>query len=256
MSIAFVDVMKAFGTVKLMDKPINIVIPTGQFIVFLGPSGCGKTTLMRMVAGLETPSSGHILVNNEFINEKTYKCGMVFQSYSVFPWLTVEDNILYGMRFSSTQIKDTEKSERLNKLINDMHLNKSRKLFPSQISGGMRQRVAIARTLAADPEILLMDEPFGALDAMLREKIQHELYGIHKVNKKTIIFVTHDVNEALTLADRIIIFSARPTKIVEDISILDEYKDNVIGDRENHQYFLDIRKKILQSMRDISKDII
>lgn len=255
MAIEFKNVTKVFRHEQLLESPLSISIPKGQLTVFLGPSGCGKTTLMRMVAGLETPTQGQVIINNDIVSKKTYKCGMVFQSYSVFPWLTVEKNILYGMKYRHPSLSKSDKVVLLNKLLDDMHLLKARKLYPSEISGGMRQRVAIARTLSADPDILLMDEPFGALDAILREKIQFEFYEIHKNSNKTTIFVTHDVNEAILLADRIILFSTRPTRIVDDIYIGGEYKNVSIQERDKNEFFIVIRKQILESMRNISKNL-
>ncbi len=220
--LTFENVAKSYpgpsGPIEVV-APFNFTMAKGEIAVFLGPSGCGKTTLMRMVGGLETPSSGSIRLNGEQLGTPDRRRGMVFQSYSSFPWLTVAGNVAFGMRYR-TDMSPAQKVERTRHYLGVVGLSEFAASFPSRISGGMRQRVAIARTLAAGSEILLMDEPFGALDAQRREALQIELRSILDREKKTIIFVTHDVEEAAFLADRVIVFTRRPARILSVIDVV------------------------------------
>lgn len=198
--------------------PLSLVIAEGEIVMFLGPSGCGKTTLMRIVGGLETQDQGLIRLRGELLAGPDRRRGMVFQSYSSFPWLTVRNNIKFGTRYR-TDISRQEKEEITDHYMNMVGLTLYSDFYTNRISGGMRQRVAIARTLASSPDVLLMDEPFGALDAQTREHLQFQLMDINKSEKKTTIFVTHDVEEAILLANRIIIFSSRPARVVKEIDV-------------------------------------
>ena len=216
--LSFEGVTKSFNALPVVAPSFDLDIARGEFVVFLGPSGCGKTTLMRMVGGLETPTSGTIRLDGAPLGKPDKRRGMVFQSYSSFPWLTVEGNIAFGMRYRS-ELGKAEKAERTRHYMQLVGLTDFAKAYPSRISGGMRQRVAIARTLAAGSEVLLMDEPFGALDAQRREQLQVEMRRIQNADAKTIVFVTHDVEEAVFLADRVIVFSPRPARVVADIDI-------------------------------------
>ena len=202
-------------TVALSD--ITLEIKDKEFVCFIGPSGCGKTTLLRIVAGLDTPTTGEILLDGTKISVPDAKRGMVFQEYSLFPWRTVIDNIAFG-----PQMQDKNKKESLNiaeKYLELVGLEQFKNSYPYELSGGMRQRVAIARALANDPKVLLMDEPFGALDAQTRNTLQHELLEIWGKNNVTILFVTHSMDEAVFLADRIVVMSARPGKIRDIIDV-------------------------------------
>ncbi|NHN89533.1 ABC transporter ATP-binding protein [Acetobacter conturbans] len=246
--LQFHDVTKFFGDVPVVQQPFNLAVPAGQFVVFLGPSGCGKTTLMRMIGGLDTPSSGEILLQGMPVGAPDIRRGMVFQSYSSFPWLTVRKNIEFGMRFRR-DLSAAQKKERAEYFLKLVGLTDFAKSYPSRISGGMRQRVAIARTLAADPDVLLMDEPFGALDANLREDLQFELRKIQKNSGKTTIFVTHDVEEAVFLADRIIVFGPRPARVIADVDVI-----SLIGSERNEnvrdsERFFHLRTEILHLLR-------
>jgi len=216
--LSFENVTKRFNDLPVVEPGFDLEIARGEFVVFLGPSGCGKTTLMRMVGGLETPSAGAIRLSGDVLGRPDKRRGMVFQSYSSFPWLTVERNIAFGMRYRG-ELSKAEKAERTQHYMKLVGLSDFAQSYPSRISGGMRQRVAIARTLAAGSEVLLMDEPFGALDAQRREQLQVEMRRIQNSDKKTIVFVTHDVEEAIFLADRVIVFSPRPARIMADIDI-------------------------------------
>ena len=218
-------------------------------MVFLGPSGCGKTTLMRMVGGLDEPSSGAILLDGAKIVGPDRRRGMVFQSYSSFPWLTVEDNIAFGMRYRK-DLGAAEKAERVRRYLDLFGLADFAGAYPNRISGGMRQRVAIARTLAAGSDVLLMDEPFGALDALTRERLQVELRQIQIREAKTIIFVTHDVEEAVFLADRIILFSRRPAAVMADIDVAAELGPERPLEIRETQKFFELRNRVLHLIRN------
>jgi sulfonate transport system ATP-binding protein len=198
-------------------KQINLDIKENEFICFIGPSGCGKTTLLRIIAGLEEPSSGGIYLNGDLIKGPGPERGMVFQEYSLFPWRTVLDNVAFGPELQGVH-KD-ERYERARQYIRMVDLERFEARFPHELSGGMKQRVAIARALVNDPKAILMDEPFGALDAQTRNIMQSELLRIWEKEKKTVVFVTHSVDEAIYLADRIVILSARPGSIKDIIEI-------------------------------------
>jgi NitT/TauT family transport system ATP-binding protein len=246
--LQFDAITKQFGDLAVVESPFSLTIPRGQFVAFLGPSGCGKTTLMRMAGGLDTPSTGNILLEGAPVGPPDRRRGMVFQSYSSFPWLTVEQNVLFGTKYRRDMLAP-QKQECAAHYLRLVGLETFAKSFPNRISGGMRQRVAIARTLAAGSEILLMDEPFGALDAQLREELQVELRRIQAEDRKTIIFVTHDVEEAVFLADRIIVFSPRPALIRADIdvtAVLGAKRD--LGTRDGAEFFK-FRTSILQMLR-------
>ncbi len=189
----------------------------GEFRVILGPSGCGKSTLLRLIAGLDRPDSGEILVNDRPVHGPGKDRGMVFQKYTSFPWLTVADNISYGLRISG--VPPEKCKETVAQLIQAIGLSGFEKAYPETLSGGMQQRVAIARTLAVRPAVILMDEPFGALDAQTRSEMQQLLLRIWDETASTILFVTHDVEEAIYLADRIFVMSAHPGTIVEDVQV-------------------------------------
>ena len=196
---------------------INLDVADKEFVCFIGPSGCGKTTLLRITAGLEKPDSGTLTVNNEPITGPGPNRGMVFQEYSLFPWRTVLKNITFSL-----ELKKIPKSER-EKIARDflevVGLSKFADSYPHELSGGMKQRVAIARALVNDPDVLLMDEPFGAVDAQTRNRLQHELLNIWEKKKKTVLFITHSVDEAVFLADKVVVFTARPGRIKEVFSI-------------------------------------
>jgi NitT/TauT family transport system ATP-binding protein len=189
----------------------------GEFRVLLGPSGCGKSTLLRMIAGLDRPDSGQVLVNGKPVGGPGRDRGMVFQKYTSFPWLTVADNIAYGPKINGVPAWEREKT--VQHLIEAVGLAGFEKSYPDTLSGGMQQRLAIARTLANRPQVILMDEPFGALDAQTRSDMQQLLLKMWDETASTILFVTHDVDEAIYLADRIFILCSRPGTIVEDIPV-------------------------------------
>ncbi|MFA6331493.1 MAG: ABC transporter ATP-binding protein [Methanoregula sp.] len=198
------------STLTVLDH-ISFDVKDKEFVCILGASGCGKTTLLRLIAGLDTARSGSIILDGEEITGTSPKVGFVFQEYSLFPWRTVIDNIAFGLEMRGVSKEDRDLvAERYLDLIN---LTQFRDSYPSELSGGMRQRVAVARALTLDPVLLLMDEPFGALDAQTRNMLQKELLQIWEKTKKMIVFITHSVDEAVFLSDRIIVLTPRPGRI-------------------------------------------
>ncbi|MBI5416890.1 ABC transporter ATP-binding protein [Candidatus Poribacteria bacterium] len=190
---------------------INLTINEGEFICLVGPSGCGKSTLLNLIAGLETPDEGTIEIDGKKIGQPGPDRVMIFQEPALFPWLSVIRNVEFGLKMQG--IKPDERRERAREFLNMVHLSKFENSYIHELSGGMKQRVAIARGLSMDPKILLLDEPFAALDSQTREILQSELQDIWMRTKKTFIFVTHSVNEAVYLANRVLAFSARPGTI-------------------------------------------
>ncbi|MEA2035034.1 MAG: ABC transporter ATP-binding protein [Euryarchaeota archaeon] len=244
--VAIEDVNRVFEredtepTVALEN--INIEIKEKEFICLVGPSGCGKTTLLRIIAGLDQASSGAVILNNDVITAPSPKHGMVFQEYSLFPWRTVSENITFGPEMQD--IPKDEQKKVADYYLKIVGLEQFRNAYPHELSGGMRQRVAIARALANDPTVLLMDEPFGALDAQTRNVMQKELLEIWEKTQKTIIFVTHSVDEAVYLADRIIVMTPSPGRVTEDIRV--EMKRP--RDRTNTE-FAELRRHVLRLMQ-------
>ena len=192
-------------------------VATGEFVALLGPSGCGKSTLLNLIAGFEFPSSGSLLINDETITAPGPDRGVVFQEAALFPWLSVWNNVIFGPKVNNIPLHEYE--HRANQMLRMVGLEDFRDHLPVQLSGGMRQRVGIARILTLGSNILLMDEPFGALDAQTRLSMQELLLSVWQKLKPTIIFVTHDIDEALFLADSIYVMSARPGKIDRKISV-------------------------------------
>ncbi len=214
------DVSKVFAVKR---QPVAALQNTslsaleGEFVTLLGPSGCGKSTLLRIIAGLEEPSSGSIRIGDHLVFEPGADRGMVFQSYTLFPWLSVLDNIGFGLRLKG--ISKTEQERIARRYLEKIGLAEFARAYPSELSGGMKQRVAIARALANDPEVLLMDEPFGALDAQTRMLMQELLLQVWDESHKTVLFVTHDVEEAIFMADRVYVMTARPGRLKAEIAI-------------------------------------
>ena len=198
-------------------KNINLDIPEKKVTAFIGPSGCGKSTLLRIVAGLDHATSGRVLLDGVPVEGPGADRGMVFQSYTLFPWLTIEQNIRFGLR--ERGMPEAQQKERAAYFIAKVGLRGFEQHFPKQLSGGMQQRTAIARALANDPKILLMDEPFGALDNQTRVLMQELLLGIWEAERKTVLFVTHDIDEAIFMANRVAVFSARPGRIKTELAV-------------------------------------
>ncbi len=198
-------------------EPTTLEVGDNDFVTILGPSGCGKSTLLRIVAGLDRPTSGRVMLDGREVTGPGADRGMVFQSYTLFPWLTVRENIAFGLR--ERGMAQAARNEIADRFIHQVGLSGFENHWPKQLSGGMQQRTAIARALANDPKILLLDEPFGALDNQTRALMQEMLLGIWERDQKTVLFVTHDIEEAIFLGSRVIVMSARPGRIKADIAI-------------------------------------
>ena len=214
------NVTKTFNTEEgKMEalEDINLEVKPNEFLCIIGPSGCGKTTLLRLVAGLDHPNSGEIILDGKEVKGPSPDRGMVFQEFSLFPWRTVLRNVEFGLEIRG--MKDKERREIAEKYIELVGLRGFENCYSYELSGGMKQRVAIARALVTDPAILLMDEPFGSVDAQTRNILQEELLEIWKRTKKTVLFVTHSVDEAVYLADRVAVMSARPGCLVKCLDI-------------------------------------
>jgi NitT/TauT family transport system ATP-binding protein len=205
------------GVSSVAIENVSLTIGAGEFVCLLGPSGCGKTTLLNMVAGFIAPTKGQVRMSGNRIDGPSPERGVVFQDYSLFPWLTVQANVEFGLQMAG--VKRPERRERALHYLQMVGLQDAAGRYPFELSGGMKQRVAIARALATDPEVLLMDEPFAALDAMTRATLQSELLAIHESERKTVIFVTHNIGEALNLGTRAIVLSPNPGRIVKDVKI-------------------------------------
>ena len=223
MSAAHINVKNVNEVFKTADrevialKDIQLEIPQGQFVCLLGPSDCGKSTLLNAMAGFSLPSSGTITANGKLVTGPGPERGMVFQEYALFPWMTVEKNIAFGLEIKGTTQADIDQC--VADLLAKLGLTDFRTRFPKEMSGGMRQRVAIARILALDSPIMLMDEPFGALAALTRRNLQDELLRIWGETGKTVIFVTHSIEEAIYLSDRIIVMTYRPGTVKRDLLV-------------------------------------
>lgn len=227
-------------------KDIQLKIADGSFVCVLGPSGCGKTTLLRIIAGFLRPTSGDIFLDGEPIpNKPDEHRGVVFQQQTLYPWLNIEQNVEFGLKMRKVPLR--ERQDIVDEYLDMVGLTQFKKAAPYELSGGMKQRASIARVLANDPRIILMDEPFGALDAMTKEQMQEKLRAIWKKTNKTIFFITHDVEEALLLGTKIIIMSARPGQIIK------EYKNNLpfeIEEGQSRKYrsrndFIEKREEII-----------
>jgi NitT/TauT family transport system ATP-binding protein len=216
--IAVKGVTKKFsgkrGQVTALEN-LSLDVRDGEFVVIVGASGCGKTTLLNLVAGFDRPTEGRILLDGQPVTGITPECGMIFQQYALFPWKTVQDNVEFGLKMKRMPVK--ERRERAVRFIDMVGLKGFEKSYPHHLSGGMKQRVSIARSLANNPKVMLLDEPFAALDAMTRQVLQEQLVRIYEKHRKTIVFITHSIDEALLLSSRIVVMTARPGRIAQDI---------------------------------------
>ncbi len=206
--VTLAGVARSFGDTPAL-APTSLSIPAGQFVALLGPSGSGKSTLLSLIAGLDTPSAGEVHVAG--------RPGVVFQEAALFPWLSVRENVAFGLKMAG--LGKSARLLRADDALKSVHLSRFAGAFPHELSGGMRQRASIARALVLDPALLLMDEPFGALDAQTRSLLQDELLQVWERTRKTVVFVTHSLDEALLLADRVILLSARPGRVIADLAV-------------------------------------
>ena len=245
------DVSKIYKNDKSKDfkslDNVSLTIEKGEFICLLGPSGCGKSTLLNLIAGFDIPSIGEVFIDDKQVIEPSASYVTIFQNYGLLPWRSVKKNVELGLE--TKKISKEERSKIADEFIELVGLSKFSKHHPMQLSGGMQQRVAIARALAVDPEIIFMDEPFGALDAMTRMNMQDEISNIWQQKKKTIIFVTHDIEEAVFLADRIVIMTPGPGKIKSIVSVPIKRKRDRTSDE-----FLKIRDLVFTELK-MKKDI-
>ncbi|WP_285644581.1 ABC transporter ATP-binding protein [Pseudomonas sp. NBRC 100443] len=233
------------GTFAALEK-VSFEVPDQQFAVIVGPSGCGKSSLLYLTAGLSEPTEGDIYVGGQRVDGPGADRGMVFQSYTLFPWLTVRENVEFGLKRRS--LPAAERKEIVDYYLNEVGLANFAGNYPKQLSGGMMQRVAIARALANDPQILLMDEPFGALDSQTRMQMQKLLLRVWDHSKKTVVFVTHDIDEAILLGDRVYVMGARPGRIkrILDVPIERPRSLDMVMDRP----FIEMKREILGLLHD------
>ena len=231
-------------------KDVNLEVKESEFVMIVGPSGCGKTSLINIIGGLDEASAGEVLLDGKAVSGPGADRGMVFQGYSLFPWLTVQKNVEFGLKMK--KVSPAERAEHAREYIRLVGLEGFEDALPRQLSGGMKQRVAIARTLANEPEVLLMDEPFGALDAQTRVVMQELLANISRRTGTTILFITHDIDEAVLLGDRIYVMSRRPGTIREAITV------DIPGERNHNSLvlpeFLETKKNIMDMLWQESQD--
>jgi ABC-type nitrate/sulfonate/bicarbonate transport system ATPase subunit len=216
MKVVFRQIGMSFGSVQVLDD-ITLEVRTGEFVCILGPSGCGKSTLLNIVGGFLVPSLGSVAIDGEAVTGPDPRRIFVFQERGVFPWLTVEGNIGFGLFRETPQ----EKRDRIAHYVQLVGLRGFEQSYPRELSGGMKQRLEVARALAVDPDVLYLDEPFGALDSITRLQMRRELLRIWQAERKTILFVTHDIEESVQLADRVVVLSARPGRVqrIVDVNI-------------------------------------
>ncbi len=256
-NIHFSHVGKSFkrdGKALSIIEDFDFTVEDKEFVAVVGPSGCGKTTCMRMAAGLEFPSSGSVSVSGRAVTQPGPDRAVVFQQFALFPWKSVYDNIDFGLR--AKNLPKDKRDEIITHYIGLMNLKGYESAYPHQLSGGMQQRVAIARAYALDPDVLLMDEPFGALDAQTRVVMQEELVKLARTNPRTVLFITHAVEEAVYLADRVVIMTSRPGRIKEVLDIRSvresEHWDQHprIEDVMDLASFVHLRTRIWKSLRE------
>ncbi len=235
------NITKRFGDLLVLDN-INFSVRDGEFLSIVGPTGCGKTTFLNCLSTLANTTCGEILINNEIANPKKHNISFVFQEPTCLPWLNVRENVALGMK-----VKKLEKNEidiKIEKILNLVGLKSTEKLFPNQVSASMMQRIAIARAFAVEPDLLLMDEPYGQLDVKLRFYLEDELIKLWRTLKSTVIFVTHNIEEAVYVAERILILSNKPTTIKKEININLPHPRDMLAPE-----FLKIRKEVTELIK-------
>jgi sulfonate transport system ATP-binding protein len=229
-------VSKTYPNGVIAVQGVDLTVKPGEFVCLVGESGCGKSTLLRMVGGLENPTQGSIQLGSQVLHSPGLDRGMMFQEARLFPWLTVEENIAFGCR---ERLSASQKKEQVETHLKLIGLEKFRQSYPVQLSGGMKQRTSLARVLVSKPQVLLMDEPFGALDALTRIHMQQELLGLWQAEKITIVLVTHDIDEAVYLADRIVVMTPRPGSLRQILDVpLKRPRDR------NDEGFMKVRKTL------------
>lgn len=228
---------------------VSLEIKEGEFVSFLGPSGCGKTTLLSIIAGLIKPTKGKVLLENKPVSTKKNTIGYMLQQDYLFPWKTIEENVLLGLKLSK-QLTDTSRAETL-KLLNEIGLIGVEKQMPNQLSGGMRQRAALVRTLATGPKLLMLDEPFSALDYQTKLKLEDLVFKILKDYQKTAILVTHDIGEAIAMSDRVFLFAPRPGRLQHIFDIPDELKKATPFDARNHKEYTVLFQTIWKELKSL-----
>jgi NitT/TauT family transport system ATP-binding protein len=246
LSVRSVDLQYGGPTGTLALDRVSFEVPSNQFCVIVGPSGCGKSSLLYLVAGLHPVTNGEIALNGRVVEEPGRDRGMVFQSYTLFPWLTVRQNVEYGPKRRG--VPAAERRAIAEKYIAEVGLTGFADAYPTALSGGMKQRVAIARALANDPDVLLMDEPFGALDSQTRGVMQKLLLRVWENSHKTVLFVTHDIDEAILLGDRVLVMTARPGRIKADITV--EIPRPRTMDMVLEGDFIALKRRILSLLHD------
>ena len=235
-------VAKRFGAVVALED-LSLSVARGEFVVVVGSSGCGKSTLLNLFAGFEAPTAGAVLLDGAPITDVEPRCGMVFQNYALFEWLTVAQNIGFGPRMGGRA-----DAGRVADLLRLIDIEEFADHYPTQLSGGLKQRVALARTLANQPEVLLCDEPFAALDAMTRQVLQQELSRIVRHEERTCVFITHSIDEALLLADRIVVMSARPGRVKQSLD--NDLPRPRTADVQLSDRYLDRKRAIWESVQE------
>lgn len=238
-SIRLARVSKSFGAEPILDG-IDLAVAPGEVVSLIGPSGCGKSTVLRLLAGLDRPSAGELRVDGQPVDGPSRATGMVFQEPRLLPWLDVERNIAFGLAGTARELRQRT----VARLLGQVHLEHAGGLYPRQLSGGMQQRTAIARALATEPDILLLDEPFSALDAFTRIHLQDLVLELWERTRLTTVLVTHDIDEALYLSDRIVVLSTRPARVLEEIEVLVPRPRNR-GDYE----LVRLRSRLLEQLR-------
>lgn len=254
--VRFEDVTRRFDTKSGYYEslqPITLRIPEGDFVAIVGPSGCGKTTLLRMAAGLDFPTTGGVIVGNKEVSGPGSDRAVVFQQFALLPWKTVNENIGFGLKCRG--VSTAQSAELVAHYVALMRLSGHEQSYPHQLSGGMQQRVAIARSLILDPQLLLMDEPFGALDAQTRIEMQEELIRVTAARRRTVLFITHSVEEAVYLADRVVVMAGRPGRIQETIEIRtvrkeEGWDDKPVEDVMELDSFVHLRTQVWRMLRD------
>ncbi|WP_033828091.1 ABC transporter ATP-binding protein [Bacillus andreraoultii] len=240
---------KQSKTTALID--VSLTIEEGEFISFLGPSGCGKTTLLSIISGLIHPTIGRVIIDHEEVHDSNNKTGYMLQQDYLFPWRTIEDNILLGLRL--TKQLNVKTKQKTIALLEEMGLKHVLKQFPTQLSGGMRQRVALVRTLATNPKLLLLDEPFSALDFQTKLKLEDLVFATLKQFQKTAILVTHDIGEAIAMSDRIYLFSNRPGTIHKIFDISAELKSLTPFRARNHELYNHTFQEIWKELESLEQ---